>query len=310
MIKFIIKRILLMIPILLGVTLLVFTIMYFTPGNPGEIMTGGTATQEVVDQINHDLGFDQPFFTRYFNFIKDVVTKFDFGQSWTSKLAVKDEIMSRFPRTLTLAFFSMLLTAIVGISIGVLSAVKQYSALDYSSTVASLVFSSMPSFWIGMMLILYVAVGSKWFPVQGVDTWRGYVLPCIALTLCNAAPLMRLTRSTMLETIRSDYIRTARAKGAKEKRVIWRHALKNALLPVVTVIGNNFKALLGGSVVTETVFVIPGLGSYLVSAIRNKDVPVVMGCTLFMAAMFCVVILVTDILYAYIDPRVKAKYTR
>ena len=130
MIKFIIKRILLMIPILLGVTLLVFTIMYFTPGNPGEIMTGGTATQEVVDQINHDLGFDQPFFTRYFNFIKDVVTKFDFGQSWTSKLAVKDEIMSRFPRTLTLAFFSMLLTAIVGISIGVLSAVKQYSALD------------------------------------------------------------------------------------------------------------------------------------------------------------------------------------
>jgi len=142
------------------------------------------------------------------------------------------------------------------------------------------------------------------------DQRKGYILPCAALTFCNAAPLMRLTRSAMLETIRSDYIRTARAKGALEKRVIWKHALKNALLPVVTNIGNNFRALLGGSVITETVFVIPGLGSYVISAIRSKDVPVVMGCTLFMSATFLIVILLTDILYAYIDPRVKAKYMK
>ena len=299
-----------MIPIILGVTLVVFTIMYFTPGSPGELLAGTSQDQVVIDQINHELGFDLPYHVRYFNFLKGIVTKFDFGTSYVSQRPVLSEIMTRFPRTLTLAFFSMISTAIVGISIGILSAVKQYSLIDYSSTVVSMFFSSMPSFWIGMMLLLWVAMNFTWFPINGVTTWRGYILPCIALTFCNAAPLMRLTRSAMLETIRSDYIRTARAKGALEKRVIWKHALKNALLPVVTNIGNNFRALLGGSVITETVFVIPGLGSYVISAIRSKDVPVVMGCTLFMSATFLIVILLTDILYAYIDPRVKAKYMK
>lgn len=308
--KFIVKRVLLMIPIILGVTLVVFTIMYFTPGSPGELLAGTSQDQVVIDQINHELGFDLPYHVRYFNFLKGIVTKFDFGTSYVSQRPVLSEIMTRFPRTLTLAFFSMISTAIVGISIGILSAVKQYSLIDYSSTVVSMFFSSMPSFWIGMMLLLWVAMNFTWFPINGVTTWRGYILPCIALTFCNAAPLMRLTRSAMLETIRSDYIRTARAKGALEKRVIWKHALKNALLPVVTNIGNNFRALLGGSVITETVFVIPGLGSYVISAIRSKDVPVVMGCTLFMSATFLIVILLTDILYAYIDPRVKAKYMK
>ena len=308
--KYITKRVLLMLPIILGVTLVVFTIMYFTPGSPGELLDGANPDQAVIDQINHELGFDQPFHVRYFNFLKGIVTKFDFGTSYTSQRPVLDEIMSRFPRTLTLAFFSMISTAVVGISIGILSAVKQYSLLDYASTVVSMFFSSMPSFWIGMMLLLWIAMNFSWFPINGVASWKGYLLPCAALTFCNAAPLMRLTRSAMLETIRSDYIRTARAKGALEKRVIWKHAFKNALLPVVTNIGNNFRALLGGSVITETVFVIPGLGSYVITAIRSKDVPVVMGCTLFMSATFLVVILLTDILYAYIDPRVKAKYMR
>lgn len=299
-----------MLPIILGVTLVVFTIMYFTPGSPGELLAGANPDQAVIDQINHELGFDQPFHVRYFNFLKGIVTKFDFGTSYTSQRPVLDEIMSRFPRTLTLAFFSMISTAVVGIAIGILSAVKQYSLLDYASTVVSMFFSSMPSFWIGMMLLLWIAMNFSWFPINGVASWKGYLLPCAALTFCNAAPLMRLTRSAMLETIRSDYIRTARAKGALEKRVIWKHAFKNALLPVVTNIGNNFRALLGGSVITETVFVIPGLGSYVITAIRSKDVPVVMGCTLFMSATFLMVILLTDILYAYIDPRVKAKYMR
>ena len=297
--KFIVKRVLLMIPIILGVTLVVFTIMYFTPGSPGELMAGTNPDPEVIEQINHDLGFDQPFHIRYFNFLKGIVTKLDFGTSYISQRPVLGEIMSRFPRTLTLAFFSMITTAIVGIAIGILSAVKQYSFIDYASTVVSMFFSSMPSFWIGMMLLLWIAMNFTWFPINGVSTWKGYILPCAALT-----------RSAMLETIRSDYIRTARAKGALEKRVIWKHALKNALLPVVTNIGNNFRALLGGSVITETVFVIPGLGSYVISAIRSKDVPVVMGCTLFMSATFLIVILLTDILYAYIDPRVKAKYMK
>ena len=213
--KYIIKRLLLIIPILFGVSLLIFTIMYFTPGNPGEIMTGGTATQEVVDEINHELGYDQPFLTQYLNYIKDVVFHFDFGTSWTTKLSVTSEIMSRLPRTITLAAVSMIFTALVGISVGILSAVKQYSIVDYICSVLSMLFSAVPSFWIGMSLLVWIAMQNTWFPINGVETWRGYILPCLALTLCNSAPLMRLTRSTMLETIRSDYIRTARAKGAK-----------------------------------------------------------------------------------------------
>ncbi len=307
--KFIGKRILLMIPIIIGVSLLVFTILYFTPGSPGEILAGANPQKEVVDQINHELGFDRPYHVRFFEFLKGVV-QLDFGDSYTSRQPVIGEILSRFPRTLTLAFCSMIVTAILGISIGILSAVKQYSFIDYASTVVSMFFSSMPSFWIGMMLLLLIAMNNPWFPINGVKTWRGYILPVIAISLCNAAPLMRLTRSTMLETIRSDYVRTAKAKGALEKRVIWKHAFKNALLPVVTNIGNNFRALLGGSVITETVFVIPGVGSYVVEAIRNKNVPSVMGATLFLSVTFLVVILAVDVLYAYIDPRIKAKYTK
>ena len=307
--KFIGKRILLMIPIIIGVSLLVFTILYFTPGSPGEILAGSNPQKEVVDQINHELGFDRPYHVRFFEFLKGAV-QLDFGDSYTSRQPVIGEILSRFPRTLTLAFCSMIVTAILGISIGILSAVKQYSFIDYASTVVSMFFSSMPSFWIGMMLLLLIAMNNPWFPINGVKTWRGYILPVIAISLCNAAPLMRLTRSTMLETIRSDYVRTAKAKGALEKRVIWKHAFKNALLPVVTNIGNNFRALLGGSVITETVFVIPGVGSYVVEAIRNKNVPSVMGATLFLSVTFLVVILAVDVLYAYIDPRIKAKYTK
>lgn len=304
------KRILLMIPILLGVIFLIFTLMYFTPGSPGQTLAGPDAEQVIIDQINHDLGFDQPFLIRFFNYVKGIVTRFDFGTSYFTQKPVLPELIPRFKRTLILAFTSMVATAIIGMAIGVLSAVKQYTLVDYASTTISMFFSSMPSFWVGMMLLLWVAMRNSWFPINGVDSWRGYILPSAAMTICSAAPLLRLTRSTMLETIRSDYIRTARAKGAKNNRVIWKHAFKNALLPVVTVIGNNFRAQLGGSVIIETVFVIPGLGSYLVTSIRNKDVPSVMGCTLFMAALFLVVILIVDILYAYIDPRVKARYTK
>ncbi len=307
--KFILKRIVLMVPIIIGVTLLVFTIMYFTPGSPGEILAGANPQQEVVDKIDHELGFDRPCHVRFMEFVKGAV-KLDFGTSYTSRKPVRDELLSGFPRTLTLAFCSMVATTILGISIGILSAVKQYSVIDYASTAVSMFFSSMPSFWIGMMLLLLIAMNFSWFPINGVKTWRGYILPVLAIALCNAAPLMRLTRSTMLETIRSDYVRTAKAKGALEKRVVWKHAFKNALLPVVTNIGNNFRALLGGSVITETVFVIPGVGSYVVEAIRNKNVPAVMGSTLFLSVTFLVVILAVDVLYAYIDPRVKAKYIK
>lgn len=310
MVKYIIKRILLIIPILLGVTFIIYLIMSQTPGDPASIILSGNVTQEQIDALNHELGYDQPVLVQYFNFVKGVVLHFDFGTSYRTSNPVIQEIMKRFPTTIRLAITSMIMSALMGILLGVVSAVKQYSLLDTCLTVVCMLLAAIPAFWLGMLLIRKFGLDLGWFPVMGVESWKGYVLPAITLSLVSGAGIMRLMRTTMLETIRADYIRTARAKGAKESTVIWKHALNNALLPVITVLGNNFGTLLGGAVVCETVFTIPGLGSYLVSAIRQKDVPVVTGCTLFIAAMFCIVVLVVDILYAFIDPRVKAKYSK
>ena len=309
MIRYVIKRLLLTIPVVFCVAVLIFTILFFTPGDPATAILGPGATSEERAQVHETLGLDEPYFVQLGKFLLQLV-RLDLGESWVYRTNISQEIAARLPRTAAISIYSVLISAILGIPLGILAAVHQDGIADKVVLVGSSVMRCIPNFWIGMMLLLWIAMNFTWFPINGVSTWKGYILPCAALTFCNAAPLMRLTRSAMLETIRSDYIRTARAKGALEKRVIWKHALKNALLPVVTNIGNNFRALLGGSVITETVFVIPGLGSYVISAIRSKDVPVVMGCTLFMSATFLIVILLTDILYAYIDPRVKAKYMK
>lgn len=310
MYKYVIKRLLLTIPVLLGVTFIVFTITALTPGDPGRLILGQAAKQEAVDQLNHELGYDQPFFTRFFNYLKDIVTKGDFGSSYRTQKPVFDEIWARFPYTLKLAVMAIIFSATLGISVGILSAVRQYTFIDTVSTVMAMFFAAIPGFWLGMMLIYIFALRLGWLPSNGLGTWKHYVLPVATLTLTGSAGLLRLTRSTMLETIRADYIRTARAKGASQRMVIWKHALKNALLPIITVIGNNFGYLLGGAVIAETVFAIPGLGNHIVSAIRQKDIPVVLSGTLFLAFLFCLIILVVDVIYAFVDPRVKAKYTR
>lgn len=310
MLNYALKRILLIIPTLLGVVLIIFLIMSLTPGDPASIILSGNVTQEQIDALNHELGYDQPVVVQFGNFVKNIVLHFDFGTSYQTKKPVINEILKRFPTTVTLAVSAMIMSALIGISLGVLSAVKQYSLLDTSMTVACMLLAAIPAFWLGMVMILNFGLKMKILPVMGVSTWKGFVMPTITLSLVQGSAIMRLMRTTMLETIRADYIRTARAKGAPERSVIWSHALNNALLPVITVIGSNFGALLGGAVVCETVFTIPGLGSYLVNAIRMKDTPVATGCTLFIAAMFCFVVLLVDILYAFIDPRVKAKYTK
>ena len=310
MIKFVVKRILITIPVLLGVALIVFTILSFTPGNPGRLILGENATQAEVDALNHEFGVDQPFFTRFVHYIKNIVTKFDFGNSYLTRQPVLNEITARFPVTFRLALLSICFTCLLGCSLGVLSAVKQYSLLDTASTIGALFFAAIPGFWLALMLIHLFALKLELLPSYGVDTWTGYILPVVCMTFTGAAGLLRLTRSTMLETIRMDYVRTARAKGATEGRVVFVHALRNALMPVVTSLGMNFGALLGGTIVTESVFAIPGLGTHILSAIRKKDVPTVMGGTLFLAALFCAIMLIVDLIYAYLDPRIKAKYTK
>lgn len=308
--RYVIKRLILTIPVLLGTIFLVFAIMSLTPGDPGTLILGITAKPDDIARLNAEFGYDQPFLVRFFTYVKGIVTRFDFGTSYRSRTPVFDEILVRFPNTLKLALASIIISSIIGILLGILSAVRQYSFIDGALTIVAMFFACIPGFWLGLMAMLFFAVKMQWLPVSGIETWRHYILPTATLVLGSSAGLLRLTRSTMLETIRQDYIRTARSKGASERTVIWQHALKNALLPVITSLGMGFGASLGGAIIIETVFAIPGLGTHIVTAIRQKDVPVVLGSTLFLAAMFGLIMLAVDILYAYIDPRIKSKLAK
>ena len=307
MLAYIVRRVLLLIPTLLGIVFIIFTIMDLTPGSPAEIILGQEATVEGIEKLNHELGYDKPYIVRYANYVIDLFHG-DMGNSYRSRRPVFQEIMLRFPTTVKLAFSAMTLSALLGVTLGVLSAVKQYSIGDIIGTVSAMLLASMPPFWLAMMSVLFFSLKLGWLPSTGSSTWMHYILPSIALAIPGASVLLRLTRTNMLETIRQDYVRTAHAKGQRESKIIFRHALKNALLPVVTVIGMDFGAHLGGTIVIEQVFSINGVGTLLVDAIRMKDVPQVTGCALLLALFFMIIMLIVDILYAYIDPRLRARY--
>ncbi len=296
-----------MIPVLLGVTLIVFTLMYITPGNPAKMILGDNATQEAVEELTEEMGLNDPFVVQFGRYVTGIVTRFDFGTSYVTRQPIVNELLDRFPKTALLAALSVSLSVIIGVTCGIIAATKQYSIFDNLATTVSLVGVSMPSFWLALMLCLMFAVNLQWFPVSGSYGWQYWVLPTITLGTGGAANIMRMTRSSMLEVIRMDYIRTARAKGQSERLVIIKHALKNALIPIVTVIGIQFGNLLGGSVLVESVFAISGLGKYGVDAIQQRDLPAVLGSVLFLAITFSFVNLLIDILYNFIDPRIHAQ---
>lgn len=308
MAKYVTKRLLYMIPVLLGVAFLVFTILSLTPGDPGTIILGMTAKPESIAALNAEFGYDKPFLIRFFNYIYNLVFHLDLGTSYATRQPVMQSILARFPNTFVLAVMSMCLSAVIGMSMGIYSAVKQYSVLDNVCIVVALIFASMPSFCLGLFLIIIFSLKLGWLPSFGAQTFQHFILPTLTIAMPSSAGLLRLTRASMLETVRQEYIRTARAKGASNRRVIWKHALRNALLPVVTSLGGGFAASLGGAIIAETVFAMPGMGTLMTTAIRQKDIPMVMGNTLFLAVLFSVIILIVDILYAFIDPRIKAKY--
>ena len=309
MLKYILRRLLLLIPILLGVILLIMFIMDLTPGDPATLLLGMNATPEAIEEMNDELGFNDPLLVQYANYIIDAL-RGDFGFSWQTERGVFQEIMSRFPVTLKLAVFSIILTAIIGIPLGIISAIKKYSVLDMICTSGAMIFTSLPRFWLGMMLILFFSVQLGWLPSNGIGTWKHYILPVFTLAAPTAAKIMRLTRTTMLETIRSDYVRTARSKGASERRIIAHHELKNAILPVVTTLGIEFGQLLGGAILIETVFSMQGISTLMINAIRMKDTPLVTGSIVFFATMVCLTMLVIDLVYTVIDPRIRTKYTK
>ena len=308
MIKYVLYRILLIIPIIFGVSFIVFSILSLTPGDPARLILGEHATHEAIEELTRMLGFDRPFIVRYGLYIRDILTKFDFGTSYLTRQPVISEVAIRFPNTLFLATISVILSALIGVTLGIYSAVKQYSVGDTIASVSAIFLAAVPGFWLAMMGMFVFSLWLQILPSSGATSLKHFIMPIIAMCLPSAAQLLRLTRSTMLETIRQDYIRTARTKGASEARVIFRHALKNALLPIITILGINFGLMLGGAIVVETIFAIPGLGHLLVGAIRNKDIPQAMACTLFISTLFCIIILIVDLLYAFIDPRIKAKY--
>lgn len=308
--KFILKRLLYMIPVLLGVAFLVFAILSLTPGDPGTIILGITAKPEDIASLNEQFGYNKPFLIRFFSYIKDIVLHFNLGVSYQTREPVINDIMARFPNTLKLTIFSMSLSAIIGISFGIISAVKQYSALDHICVVTALVFACIPGFWLGLMLMMLFSLKLGWLPSYGAESLKNFILPTLTVSMTSAAGLLRLTRSAMLETIRQEYIRTAKAKGASKKRIIIKHALRNELMPVVTTLGTSFGASLGGAIIAETVFAMPGMGTLITTAIRQKDIPMVMGSTLFLAVLFSLIILLVDILYAVIDPRIMDKYKK
>lgn len=307
MYKFIIKRLLLMIPVLLGISIIIFTIISLTPGNPARLILGDRASQEAIDQLNEELGYYDPIPVKYANYMIDILHG-DMGTSYRTGGNVVDEILTRFPTTLLLAVLDIFLTAVISIPLGVYVAIKKNSFADNFLTILALVFTAMPSFWLGMILILVFSVGLNLLPATGSETFANFILPAFSVSLLSIAQIMRMMRSSMLETIRSDYMRTARAKGVKENKIIWKHAIRNALLPVVTTLGVNFGWALGGSVITETVFGMAGVGTLTLLSVRSKDVPMVMGCILFMSLLFSIITLIVDISYAYIDPRIKAQY--
>ena len=307
MYKYICKRILMMIPVIIGVSLLVFLVLKMTPGDPARVVAGSEADEATVEQIREELGLNKPVLQQYVDYMLALLHG-DMGTSFTTRKPVADEILARMPTTFILAFAGVFVAVLIGIPLGIISATKQYSVLDYISTLLALGGVAMPNFWLGLMLILLFSLKLGWLPSGGGDSWTSYVLPAITLGVGATASFMRTTRSSMLEVIRQDYIRTARAKGAGEGRVVMHHALRNAMIPVITVIGLQIGTQLGGAVVNETVFSLPGLGTLMINAINQKNEPVVLGCLITFAIIFSLVNLLIDILYAFIDPRIKSQY--
>ena len=302
MIAYIIRRVLMLIPTLLAVTVGSFLILHLIPGDPARVMAGLEASEEIVESLRHRLGLDKPIYVQYAIFLKNI-SKLNFGESIRSQDAVIKQILPRFKNTLILSLVSISISTLIGILAGVLASVRQNTITDYTITTLVLLGISAPSFWLGLLLILFFSVYLGIFPAGGMLEIKSIVLPAITLAGGASAMTARMMRSSMLETLRMDYIKAARAKGQREYKVIFKHALKNALMPTITIVGIQFGYLMGGSVLVETVFSWPGLGWLTVDAIFAKDYPVVQACVIFFAFSFVFVNLAVDIVYAYISPK-------
>lgn len=306
--RYVLKRILWMIPVMLGVVVIVFTITYLTPGDPVITILGNGYTPEKYAAKAAELGLDKGYFGQLFSYIWNIVTKLDFGKSLYSNVPIVTEFARRFPTTAELGLMGVFIMVALGLPLGIISAVKQYSILDYTLTVLALIMTAIPGFVLSILGLAYFGVQLRWVPVSGLDTWKAWILPVATNALPCVAIIMRQTRTNMLEVIRQDYIRTARSKGLKENIILRKHALKNCLIPIVTVIGTSIAMVMSGSIITENIFNIKGMGTFLYTGILKRDYPIINGCVLLIAFIVCCCNLAVDIAYAFIDPRIRSQY--
>lgn len=305
--KYILRRTAVAIPLILAIATIVFVMLRVAlPGDPAQLLAGDRATPELIEQIRKNLGLDRPIPEQYLIFLRNAVQG-DLGRSVKFHEPVFGVIAKAFPFTVTLTVLSVAVGTIIGLLVGIITAVRRGTWIDHLSIVLVVFFYSIPTFWLGLMLILIFAVALRWLPVQGTGTWQHFVMPVVTLGIGEAALVARLTRSSMIEVLGTQYVQTARAKGLHERRVILGHALKNTLIPIVTVVGLSIGGLLGGAVITENIFGLPGVGRLAIEAINNRDYPMIQGTVLLVASAFVFVNLVVDIIYVYIDPRIRYK---
>jgi ABC-type dipeptide/oligopeptide/nickel transport system permease component len=301
--QYVIRRLLQVLPIVFLVATTVFFLFKLIPGDPATVFAGEQASPATIARVRERLGLDQPIMVQYWRYLQRLV-KGDLGTSFINGMEVIDLVKARFPNTIRLAFISTILSAFLGVSIGMVSALKRETIIDYLLTVVALLGISIPIFWLGLLLIYIFSVELSLLPIAGAATWKNYIMPVCTLSAVSVASILRITRSSILEVMGEDFVRLARAKGLKESRVVFRHVLPNALIPVVTVIGLQFGYMLGGSIITETIFGWPGMGRMLVVAVNQRDVMVVQGVLIVFATSFVLVNLIVDIVYALIDPKI------
>lgn len=308
MLKYIVRRLLWMIPIIIGVIVIVFTINFFTTGSPAIGILGAAATPENIAATEHEWGLDRPYFIQLGEYLWNVLTKFDFGVSYSYKRPVTEVISERIGTTVMLGLLSVIVTVVLGIPLGILASTKQNTIFDYSATTLAVILAAFPSFWLALMLILFFAVKLQWVPISGLGTWKHWILPVITTGLFPMANIFRMTRSSVLECIRQDYVRTARSKGIPERKVLWKHILPNGMIPVATSVGLMAGFAMTGTIIIESIFNIPGMGLLLNGAIAKYDYNLMRGIVVVCAIMICGCNLITDVVYAFLDPRIRAIY--
>lgn len=304
MFHYVARRLLHLIPVLLGISFLVFLLVHLVPGDPVRVMLADAGSPEQVERMRRQLGLDRPIYVQYASFVVRAAQG-DFGRSIHTRRPVAQEVAFRIPYTVRMAVAATIVAVAMGVVLGAIAAMHHQSALDYGTMVVALAGVSLPNFWLGLVLILMFSLHLRWLPPAGADSFLHLILPAVTLGTSSSAIIARLTRSSMLEVLRQDYIRTARAKGVGPRRLVYRHALKNAMIPVVSIVGMQFASLLGGAVIVETVFGWPGIGRLAVDAIFTRDIPVIQAVVLVAAVIFVFMNLLVDLLYGLLDPRIR-----